>query len=227
MGASEVSIVVLVHNGLEHFQHLLETLPLTEDVEYELVVVDNASDVRTRDFLVESFADGIIDRLCLLQENRLFAEGNNIGASMCSRDSKYVLLLNSDVIVRDGRWLRALLEVHRPGATAYGYVEAPWPRADGYCILFELDTYLQYGLPEEHEWWWAMTRLEADLLRDGFTVRAVKNHSEVIHHVGGGSGDGYRGARGMDVSPDEVRGWFSGRRVEVIDSLAVGSEPSP
>ena len=137
-----------------------------------------------------------------------------------SRVSSHVLLLNSDVEVRDADWLSRLMALHHRGATSFGFVDAdPVPRADGYCLLVDRDLMLQHGLDEDFEWYWSITKLQAELLCAGHRVRAVREHDHLLHHFGGKSGQPVvtRNAKGMDLDRDQVRGWFGARSVEVIE----------
>lgn len=134
---------------------------------------------------------GYIDKLIFEKENTLFAKGNNTASSLCNTNSDYILLLNSDVEIRDKDWLRILLENHKRGATAYGVCDGnPHTRADGYCFLIDKDLYMKYKLDEQFEWWWSVTKLQAQLLRDGYDVCAIRNHDNLIYHYGGASGKG-------------------------------------
>jgi O-antigen/teichoic acid export membrane protein len=217
----EVAIVVVTHDALRYCRILLRTLRRTRGVRYELVVVDNASRLPVRAYLAWMLLRRRIARLCLLDRNTLFAEGNNVGVAAASREARHVLLLNSDVEVRDPDWLRRLLDVHRRGATSLGYAGAdPWPRADGYCFLVDRDLYATHGLDESFQWWWSITRLQAELLRDGHAVTAVRSHEELLHHFGGKSNGRVADADGMDTAAQTVRGWFDGHEVAVVDSLA-------
>jgi GT2 family glycosyltransferase len=214
-----VSIVVVTHNALRYVLGLLRSLPRTRGVAYELVVVDNRSRPITRAVLAAAALLGRIQRLCLLNENTLFAAGNNIGASATSRAARYVLLLNSDVEVRDPDWLVRLIDLHRGGATSFGYVEEPFPRADGYCLLIDRALMLELGLDEEFAWYWSITKLQAQLLQGGHPVRAVRDHDHLLYHFGGRSGRRSltQRAKGMDIDRDVVRGWFTTGTVELIE----------
>src|SRR5579871_6117950 len=101
---SKVSIVVLTHNARQNCEILLGTLTMTQGVQYELVVVDNNSEADTRSYLWSQFEAGKINRICFLERNTLFAEGNNIGVAASSRATTHVLLLNSDVEIRQPLW---------------------------------------------------------------------------------------------------------------------------
>jgi len=215
-----VSVVVVTHNALPYLHRLLRSLPRTRGVAYEVVVVDNRSRAAVRAYLALQALRGRITRLCLLERNTLFAEANNIGAAASSRSARQVLLLNSDTEVRHPDWLARLLELHRGGATSYGFVPGgPVPRADGYCLLVDRDLYLAHGLDEHFEWFWGVTKLQAELLQAGHVVRAVRDHDHLLYHFGGKSGGKplVRRAKGMRVNREEVVGWFAGRSVDVID----------
>jgi GT2 family glycosyltransferase len=215
-----VSIIVLTHDAPRHCARVLRTLRRTRGVAFEVVVVDNASRLPTRLLLRAARLAGWIDRLRLLSANRLFAEGNNIGAREGDPAGTHLLLLNSDVRICHPDWLARMLRTHRRGATSLGYVgAAPWPRGDGYCLLIDRDLYLEAGgLDEDYAWWWGAARLQARLLAAGHSVRAVPEfrHAHLVRHAWHGSGEAFAGAKGMDTDWDTVVGWFAGRRPEVV-----------
>jgi hypothetical protein len=149
-----------------------------------------------------------------LNYNSLFSEGNNLASRLASRDSKYLLLLNSDVQILRGDWLAQLLSKHKPGATSLGVVfstpSVPVPRLDGYCFLIDKSLYHKFGLDEARfQWFWAITRLQANLLSEGKCVRGFAEHENHLLHFGGKSGAGFSIARGLDADINEIRSWFS------------------
>lgn len=213
-----VSLVVVTHDAFPYVRRLLRSLPRTRGVAYEVVVVDNRSRQLTRAYLALRAIRGDIQRLCLLERNTLFSPANNIGAAASSRSARYVLLLNSDTEVRHPDWLLRLLELHQRGATAYGFVKTgPVPRADGYCLLVDRDLFIAFGLDENFEWNWAVTKFQAELLKAGHAVRAVQEHDHLLYHFGGRSGKPPRSAKGMRVNRDLVVGWFNGHSVELVE----------
>jgi glycosyltransferase involved in cell wall biosynthesis len=213
-----VSLVVVTHNAFPYVRRLLRSLPRTRGVAYEVVVVDNRSRQPTRVYLALKAIRGRIQRLCLLERNTLFAPANNIGAAATSRSAGYVLLLNSDTEVRHPDWLLRLLGLHERGATAYGFVKSgPVPRADGYCLLVDRDLFIAYGLDENFEWHWAVTKLQAELLKAGHAVRAVREHDHLLYHFGGKSGEPPSSAKGMRVGREDVVVWFAGHSVDLVE----------
>lgn len=209
-----VSILLVTYNAPRHVLHILRQLRSnTSGVDHEVVVVDNASRWPTRLLVTLARWSGFANRVALLDRNTLFAEGCNIAASLSARDSDYVLMLNPDTQPQRPDWLAHLVALHERGATGYGFVDnapdhQPLPRADGYCLLVDRDLFLEVGMDEDFAWWWSATRLQAGLLERGHAVRAVADHQEWLTHVGGASGKAWKGARGMEVTVEEVRGWF-------------------
>jgi glycosyltransferase involved in cell wall biosynthesis len=205
-------------NAPRHILRLFRSLRKTAGVDYEVVVVDNRSKSPTRLLLHALASIRAISSLTLLDRNTLFAGGVNTALRVSSPSSRYLLLLNPDIEIRDPAWLHRLLEVHERGATSLGFVEGgPWPRADGYCFLIDRDVF--DGISPEFHWWWGVTKLQADLLRAGHTVRAVRTHDHLIAHAGGGSGPPPRHAKGMETDDATIREWFGGQHIAVIDRL--------
>jgi len=199
-----VSIIVLVHNALCHVRALFQHNP-TQDVEVEWIVVDNASDEPTARFVQQLPAVKVIRS----DQNLYFAAGNNLGAD--SARGKHILLLNSDVVIKDPRWLAKLMMIHRPGVTAYGLRENP-TRADGFCFLVDRNLYY---LDPYYKWDWSVTKLQANLLAQGYVVKAIRHFTEIVHY-GGGSGPVPTQVNATDV---DARSWFRGLPpVEVIES---------
>lgn len=215
-----VSILMLTYNAPDYVELSIRTVAeRTRGVRYELIVVDNASQPETRDLVSRLADEGLIHKLRLMDYNSLFAGGNNIAADMASPEATHFLLLNSDIEIKDDGWLRHLLDIHRRGASAYGWVGSRPKRIDGYCLLVDADLYLKYRLDEAHQWWWSVTKLQARLLAEGLSVQGYKNHERYLHHFGGASGNGFKGAAGMDVSIGLVQGWFGGRVPVRLDGV--------
>jgi glycosyltransferase involved in cell wall biosynthesis len=171
--AIRVSIHILTHNAPDYVQLTIRSVvERTPNPAYDIVVLDNGSQAATKRRLLEMRRVGYVQRMKFLNRNSLFAEGNNIAALMARDDASHFLLLNSDVEIRHPDWLAKLLHGHRKGISAYGVVEEPWLRADGWCLLIDSDLYRKYRLDESYQWWWSITKLQAQILKDGYSVRA-------------------------------------------------------
>jgi glycosyltransferase involved in cell wall biosynthesis len=215
----KVSIIITVHNAPQYTRETLATIAAkTHGIEHELIIVDNGSDNDTKDVLAHAYAQGIVDFLITSKRNLLFAKGNNLGANVSSSQSTHLLLMNSDIRIVSADWLSVLLGKHREGASAFGCVDSPPQRADGYCFLINRHLFMKYRLDERFPWWWSITKLQAELLRDGFSVLAIRNHEEYLHHYGGRSKVSPQVLReSQEVDHREVLGWFGDHQVVVSD----------
>lgn len=210
-----VSIIILVHNAPAYIKKALKSLRLTQDVKYEVIVVDNGSDKITINLLSKLFIKKLIDKLICLKENAFFSKGNNIGSKLCSLKSTHILLLNSDVEIRNPFWLKTLLSVFTNGVASFGYCSTPPFRADGYCFLIDKFLYQKYLLDETYEWIWSITKLQAQLLRDGYDIIAIDGHDNYLFHFGGKSGNDWSIAKGLDVDYETVLSWFENTKNKV------------
>jgi glycosyltransferase involved in cell wall biosynthesis len=210
----KVSILILTHNAPEYVKKTVYSITKhTRNVEYELIVVDNASEEPTRRLVQQLHEQGLIHKIRLLEYNSLFAKGNNIAASMASETATHFLLLNSDVEIRSRFWLTQLLLLHRKGISSYGIVRSLPVRVDGYCLLIDAPLFRTWQLDESLQWWWSVTKLQANILRSGLSVVGYEKHKRYIVHFGGKSGKDYAGAKGMDISHAEVLSWFGGHEI--------------
>lgn len=213
---------MLTYNAPRYVKKSIVSLKkLTSNQNYELIVVDNDSKHPTVRTLYKLKSRGLVDKLYYNSNNDLFAKGNNIAARLASEDSDYYLLLNSDVEIKSPDWLDKLIELmpEEGGIASFGAVQSAPKRADGYCMMINADLYNKYKLDEHFQWWWGVTKLESQVLKEGKKVIAVDDHEEYIHHFGGKSGKGFSDATGMDVDMDEVKKWFADGDVKIIPHL--------
>ncbi len=224
-----VSILMLVHNAPEYVRLALDTLATTQEVDYEVIVLDNASGEDTQSLLWACKREGLIDKLLFESENTYFARGNNLASHFCDAASRYIVLLNSDVEIKSPLWLRSMLDIHTRGATTLGRFSTDGGRsvADGYCFLVDKDLYSEYRMREDFEWAYSLADLQARLLIAGYDVRAVLEHEELLHHFGGKSGNAYLSAKNWRIDQSPYDEWLSAsdKQVESIYSLTqkVGS----
>lgn len=224
-----ISIIMLTYNAPRFVEHSIMTLTKnTKGVDYELIVLDNNSRMKTKKLLLKLQSKGYITKVILEDRNTFFAKGNNTASKLCAEESTHILLLNSDVEICDKYWLKNLLDKHERGAISYGVCEGePHVRADGYCFLIDKDLYLKYKLDEQFEWWWSVTKLQAQLLKDMYVVKAIKEHDKQLLHYGGMSGKAWKSSKGMQVEGQEVKEWFSKYNVNVIDRISEGNNQMP
>ncbi len=102
-----VSVLVLTYNNLDFTKACLSSLEAnTRYLDWELILVDNASTDGSREFLADYAAGNVRARLVQNDENLGFAAGNNRGLEVATGD--YLVLLNNDTYVTRG-WLPDLV----------------------------------------------------------------------------------------------------------------------
>lgn len=211
----KVSILMLTHGAYKYVKKSILTLKKRTVFEpgYELIVVDNASDTKTKKLLSRLYFRNYIDKLVFAGENLMFAKGNNIASSFCNVQTQYVLLLNSDVEIRKSNWLTLMvnhIEQSDEKISAIGLGSCQGiPRCDGFAMLIRKDMYQKYKLDENFEWWWSVTKLQAQMRCEGWKILAVRDYEESLYHFGGKSPkEAVSTAKGMDVSNEQVKEWF-------------------
>ena len=100
------SLIILTHNNLNYTRLCLESLfQYTDFRDWEVIVVDNASQDGTPEFLRTYAAHNPRLQPLLNQENLGFAHGNNLGAQKARGD--LLVFLNNDIVLTPG-WLENL-----------------------------------------------------------------------------------------------------------------------
>ncbi len=97
-----MSVIIVTWNGRAHLETCLPALAAQQDVDFEVVLVDNASTDGTAEYVARRFPSVRVVRLA---ENRGFAGGNNAGVGVAT--GRYIALLNNDTRP-DPRWLATL-----------------------------------------------------------------------------------------------------------------------
>jgi hypothetical protein len=234
----KVSILILTHNAPRYVAETFETLYRVTDSDVlkhiETIVVDNASEKETKDLLIALKEKGFIDKLFFSDRNTLFAEGNIIASRLADKKSKYYLLLNSDISIKNKNWLNYLLSFVEHGqysGVSFGFVSSGKKtinginfkninRPDGYCFLIDRKLFDKYQIDYEHyEWCWGLTKFYAQVLSDGKNLLAISHHNKMIVHYGGKSGRDWINAKGMDINIDEVYAWFDKNKGKVIHKI--------
>jgi GT2 family glycosyltransferase/ubiquinone/menaquinone biosynthesis C-methylase UbiE len=104
-----VDVIVINYNGLKFTPKCVETLYKNTDYPFNLIVVDNQSTDGSADWLdfaAQSYPN--MQVFCHEQLNKGYAEGINAGLKLSK--SKYVCLLNNDVIITQKNWLSELVK---------------------------------------------------------------------------------------------------------------------
>lgn len=100
---SEASVIIANFNGAHLLKKYLPSVISQQDINYEVIVVDNASIDGSRDLLKSSFPKV---RLISLNENKGFSTAVNVGIAAAKSD--LIALLNNDASP-DPLWLKTLV----------------------------------------------------------------------------------------------------------------------
>lgn len=88
--------------------------------------------------------------------------------------------------------------------------------------LVDKPIYDKYKLDEEFEWWWSITKIQAEILKNEGDLLGFKNHNRFLYHYGGKSGHAFKNAKGMDVDRQKILKWFENKNNGIkIKSLRI------
>ena len=211
---------MLTYNAPKYVEHSIKTIKAgTEGVDYELVVYDNHSSAKTVELLKKMKDCGYIDRLVLSDENYYFVGGNNRAVRCSSEDTSYVLLINSDIEIRNSQWLKKMVEIHQRGITACQICNEIDNRPDGWCLLVDKDIYLNHELDEDKfTWYYSVADFGSRVMRAGYAVQTIKDYDNFIKHFGGMS-EAPKALTGLNADyASEVNTWYP-HPCDVIDKL--------
>ena len=125
-----VSVIILTRNGMDNLTRLFDSLKQARHYRnYEIIVIDNASDDQTREYL-NSLEEDFRLKILRNEENVSFSEGCNQGAEAAA--GEYLLFLNNDIEALDywlDEMLRAALEHKDAGAVGARLVYPKIPSA--------------------------------------------------------------------------------------------------
>ncbi len=186
--APRVSIVVVTYNAPEYVRKCVEDIRARSRVPYELILVDNASDAPTRDYV-----SGLQDaRLILNDDNRLWCGGCNQGMRSIDPHSEYVLLLNSDIEILRDDWLEiqiaAMESAPKIGIVGPKHLRVPygpmWGFVDGFCMMIRASLLQEVGYFDEERWpWWgAPAEFAVAAYAKGWRYRITHPQDEFIFH---------------------------------------------
>ncbi|GAB4369240.1 MAG: hypothetical protein Kow0042_10860 [Calditrichia bacterium] len=139
----KTSIIIVTYNALDYVRKCVQSLLANTDPIHEIIIVDNASGAETREYLLSLKKYPQI-KLILNEKNLLWCPGNNVGLRESAPDSKYCLLLNSDVEIFRPDWLAKLQapmnKYANVGITGtqynFSHIGPTYGGIDGCCFMF-------------------------------------------------------------------------------------------
>lgn len=101
---------MLNYDGRRFLYKALKSVFESNYPNFEVIFVDNSSKDGSVEFVKQHFAHANNLKIVQNDKNYGYAQGNNIGLQYVSKDSKYIIFLNSDVVV-DPNWLKELVKI--------------------------------------------------------------------------------------------------------------------
>ena len=120
-----VTILIVTHQSQDEILHCINSIYKNIiDVEFEIIMIDNASTDDTIDMVKKQFPEVIIKEN---KNNKGFAKANNIGARIAK--GKFLFFLNPDSVITDNS-IKVLLSIYKSDQK-YGIVAPRIYNADG------------------------------------------------------------------------------------------------
>jgi len=234
-----VSIIVLNYNHPEVIIRLLDTLPMTTGVPYELVVVDNGSEP---DVVAMLKTRETIDTLVLEPINHYFSEGNNIGVRHSNPGSEYILMLNSDIEILHPSWLSKMIEwmegvpdnvvpfkwstvpaVPSPGPrdiVSYGWSydkQVPGDaRLEGFCLLIRRTVW--QDISPDFPFGYGTSEMICNMIKAGAKAGMLcRSQPYIRHHIGGSGKESLKLPEAQYKRQIDMKECFRGVEAETLD----------
>lgn len=105
---SQVSIIVVSHNKPDYLNMCLQSIyTMTNLNNFELIVVDNASNAETQEYLDVLESEDV--KVIRNKENKYWSAAANQGVAAADPNSHYYVFLHADTIVLDQSWIDILV----------------------------------------------------------------------------------------------------------------------
>lgn len=154
----KITIVVPVHNALEHVETLLQRLPKTEAAYCDQIFVDDASALGVKDTLLRYALDHNNVSVLRNDKQQLFTRTLNRGIRSATPDTDFILGLNTDCVVSPG-FINVMIEAFEkfPNAAVVGYPDGVPQDAGfevvnhpsyvtGHCIMIPMPVLRKFGV---------------------------------------------------------------------------------
>tara|TARA_B100000287_G_scaffold11522_1_gene11711 strand:+ start:1292 stop:2032 length:741 start_codon:yes stop_codon:yes gene_type:complete len=185
----KTAIIIVVYNAYEYVKICFKSLLENIDRHHEIIIIDNNSDKITKDYLLSLEHHEQI-KLIINDDNRLWCPACNQGFDLVSKDTEYVLLLNSDVRINERDWIskmqKPMLSNKEIGLSGVQYNFNPlgptYGALDGCCLMIRkltLDTVGHFD--ENYPWNGAPYKFTQEAWNKGFKYYHIKENSLITH----------------------------------------------
>lgn len=106
----QVSIIVVHHNKPEYLNICLQSIHAMSNLNnYEVIVVDNASDQETQEYLDVLQEEGI--KVIRNSQNEYWSKAANQGVAVADPHSNYFIFLHADTVILDPAWIDVMVNL--------------------------------------------------------------------------------------------------------------------
>lgn len=142
----DLSVIILNYNSKDFLLPCLKGITeYTQDLDYEIIIVDNASNDGSVDYIEQKLLPRFARlRLVRAASNRGYAAGNNLGIRAAS--GRYLLIMNPDIIIWDNalRRLVDFMEAHPQVGLAGPRLLSPDGSLQYFCYRWPTPAVLLY-----------------------------------------------------------------------------------
>jgi GT2 family glycosyltransferase len=156
----KTTIIIVTFNAYNYVKKCLESVLKHTNSIHDVIIIDNKSDAKTREY-VKSYSSVDRVKIILNEKNVLWCPACNQGFKQASNDTKFVVLLNSDVEIHKNDWIFKLQkpmlnnEVIGQTGTKYNFqpIKPTYGALDGCCLMIKKSLLDDIGyFDEDYPW---------------------------------------------------------------------------
>ena len=116
------AVCVLNYLNYKETENCVDSVLMQRDSNYQIIVVDNGSENESYSFLKKRYHGEQKVTVLRVHKNYGFAKGHNIGIHYARKyfAAEYVLLLNSDIILPEERYIKKMVDADEHGVGVLG-----------------------------------------------------------------------------------------------------------
>ena len=186
----KTTIIIVTFNAFNYVKKCLDSVIKNTSTIHDIIIIDNKSDIKTREY-VKSFSAFKNFKVILNDKNVLWCPACNQGFKNASPDTKFFVLLNSDVEIHNNDWIfqlqKPMLENELIGQTGTKYNFEPlmptYGALDGCCLMIRKTLLDDIGhFDEDYPWNGAPFIFTQKAWKQGIKYYYVDEHKMLTHY---------------------------------------------
>ena len=156
----KTTIIIVTYNAYDYVKKCIESVLKYTNSAHDIIIIDNKSDKKTRNY-IKSFSSDERFNIILNKENILWCPACNQGFKQTSSDSKFIVLLNSDIEIHKEDWIFRLQQpmLNNDGiglsGTKHNFqpIKPTYGALDGCCLMIKKTLLDDIGYFDENYPW--------------------------------------------------------------------------